>query len=227
MDSIVVFGNNFKIIRLAHGLTMNDMAALLGFKQTGAISLIESGKRQTSMDVLRYITVLFSVSLDWLLGYNSNVYNIEFMNKKENMIFHVPVGKGKCFIDIAPDVYKNASTRENVYTIKERANILFLVYYIDSLIGKSPELQLDDTNLNPIESITKKGMEFFEGLRNINKKHYKTTEAEYEYAYNSLAELLNPDIRTYIDDNNELKHIEKEMCLFDIEKQIYDLTRTY
>lgn len=218
-----VFAQNFKIIRKAHGLTMNDIAILLGFKQTGAISLIESGKRQTSIDVIRYITVLFSVSLDWLLGYSSKIYNCELINKKEDMIFNVAIGKGRYFMDIAPAVYKITSTRENVYTVKERANILFLVYYIDFLIGRSPELQRDDTNLNPIESIAKKGIEFFEGLQNINKKHFKTSEKEYEYAFNSLTERLNPDIRTYEDENNEFKHVENEMCLFDIEKEVQSL----
>ena len=195
------------------------------------VKMINSSKKPIHEDIIDVSGVENDISIEVALqyneGYNSNIYNIELMNRKEDMIFHVPIGKGRCFLDIAPDVYKNASTRENVYTIKERANILFLVYYIDSLIGKSPELQLDDSNLNPIDSITKRGMEFFEGLRNINEKHFKTTETEYEYAYSSLTELLNPDIRTYINENNELKHIEKEMCLFDIEKQICDLTRTY
>lgn len=215
-----VFAQNFKIIRIAHGLTMNDMALLLGFKQNSAIAQIEKGKRGTSIDILVGITSLFSVSLDWLLGFNNNIYNKELIERHELLIFSVPIGRGHLFFELVPEEYKDANKREEFYNIKERANIIYLVYYANFLSRIAPELQL---NQDDSKSLIIKGYQFFESLQNINKKHFKTSEKEYEYAFNSLTERLNPDIRTYVDENNEFKHVENEMCLFDIEKEVQSL----
>lgn len=219
-----VFAENFKVIRLAHGLTMNDMALLLGFKQNSAIAQIEKGKRGTSIDILVGITSLFCVSLDWLLGFNNNIYNIALIERQELLIFSVPIGRGHLFFELVPEEYKDANKRAKFYNIKERANIIYLVYYANFLSRIAPELQLSQEDS---KSFIIKGYQFFESLRNINRRQFKTRESEYEFVITSLNELLNSPEHFIENDNNERIPSGKDLCMFDIEKQIQNLNRTY
>jgi transcriptional regulator with XRE-family HTH domain len=61
------FGEKLRTLRTRHGLTLRDLAAELGYTNYGHISLIETGKRAPTAELVLKVSLHFGVSADVLL----------------------------------------------------------------------------------------------------------------------------------------------------------------
>lgn len=60
------FGEKLRALRMRHGLTIRELAEILGFHNT-YINKIETGKRSPSAKMILKVTQLFNVSADQLI----------------------------------------------------------------------------------------------------------------------------------------------------------------
>ena len=67
---MVDFGNTLKALRLREDMTQAQLAQKLGLTKS-VISAYETGLRLPSYDVLIYVSKIFKVSTDYLLGVES------------------------------------------------------------------------------------------------------------------------------------------------------------
>lgn len=66
-----IFKNNLKMLRLEKGLGQAELAQELGLSK-GIISLWENGLREPNMSSLIVIAKFFNVSIDYLVGIDSD-----------------------------------------------------------------------------------------------------------------------------------------------------------
>ena len=61
------FGEKLRVLRKRRGLTIRQLAPLLGFPSHSYISEIETGKKKPSLELVIKIARLFDVSVDQLV----------------------------------------------------------------------------------------------------------------------------------------------------------------
>lgn len=74
---IMTLGERIKQQREAKGITQLELARKIGYNTTGAISLIESGKRDLSLDKVCEIAKALDVTPHWLLGWADSPLEIK------------------------------------------------------------------------------------------------------------------------------------------------------
>ena len=67
MFSKEIFSERLKALRAGKGIRQSELAALIGVRNT-AVSMMESGSRSPSVEVLIALADYFNVSLDYLVG---------------------------------------------------------------------------------------------------------------------------------------------------------------
>lgn len=67
MFSKEIFSERLKALRAEKGVRQSELAALIGVRNT-AVSMMESGSRSPSVEVLCALADYFDVSLDYLVG---------------------------------------------------------------------------------------------------------------------------------------------------------------
>lgn len=67
MFSKEIFSERLKTLRAEKGVRQSELAALIGVRNT-AVSMMESGSRSPSVEVLCALADYFDVSLDYLVG---------------------------------------------------------------------------------------------------------------------------------------------------------------
>lgn len=70
-------GDRIRQQREAKGMTQLELARKIGYTTTGAISLIESGKRDISIDKVREIATALDVTPHWLMGWADSPLEIK------------------------------------------------------------------------------------------------------------------------------------------------------
>ena len=70
-------GDRIRQQREAKGITQLELARRIGYTTTGAISLIESGKRDISIDKVREIAKALDVTPHWLMGWADDPFQIK------------------------------------------------------------------------------------------------------------------------------------------------------
>lgn len=70
-------GDRIRQQREAKGITQLELARRIGYTTTGAISLIESGKRDLSLDKVREIAKALDVTPHWLMGWSDSPLEIK------------------------------------------------------------------------------------------------------------------------------------------------------
>lgn len=73
----MTLGEKIRQQREAKGMTQLELAQKIGYTTTGAISLIESGKRDISIDKVREIAKALDVTPHWLMGWSDNPLTIK------------------------------------------------------------------------------------------------------------------------------------------------------
>ncbi len=64
--------NRIRELRKAHGLTMKELGKQIGLAES-TVSLYERNLHEPDLDTLRSLSAIFSVSVDYLLGYDDVV----------------------------------------------------------------------------------------------------------------------------------------------------------
>lgn len=65
--SIKGFGEKLRILRQHKGLTLQELATVLGYKAHGHLSELEAGKKTPTVDFVLLVSRYFDVSTDELL----------------------------------------------------------------------------------------------------------------------------------------------------------------
>lgn len=73
----MTLGEKIRQQREAKGMTQLELAQKIGYTTTGAISLIESGKRDISIDKVREIAKALDVTPHWLMGWSDSPLEIK------------------------------------------------------------------------------------------------------------------------------------------------------
>lgn len=139
-----VFGARVKLLRSAYRVSTTRLATLLGFKAKATITLIEKGKCGMSVDSLGNITELFGIELSFLSGYSSVPYTENTMPYFEEFIDGFELSRGYKFSDFAPEYYLDKELRKKVFSLEDRANMVFLLHYYEYMVNRFPELKEDD-----------------------------------------------------------------------------------
>lgn len=139
-----IFGDRVKILRSAYRVSTTRLATLLGFKAKATITLIEKGKCGMSVDSLGNITELFGIELSFLSGYSIVPYTENTMPYFEEFIDGFELSRGYKFSDFAPEYYLDKELRKKVFSLEDRANMVFLLHYYLYLVTRFPELKEDD-----------------------------------------------------------------------------------
>ncbi|HEU4324994.1 MAG TPA: helix-turn-helix transcriptional regulator [Roseiflexaceae bacterium] len=61
------FGEKLRKLRLAHGLTQEELAEQLGFSAHNIIGMMENGKRNPTIELLLKLMPMFNVTADQLI----------------------------------------------------------------------------------------------------------------------------------------------------------------
>lgn len=143
MDNTLLQDNSFaqkiKYLRKKYELSMSELAYILKFKNKTSIGNIEKNIIYPSFEKLIDIANLFTVSIDWLVGFTKEPYNEVIIEQVEEKIAVISI-TGRCFIDTVPEHYVNKDLRKKTFTLSERAAIIFYIYYIQFLTGQKLEL---------------------------------------------------------------------------------------
>lgn len=180
-----IFSKNCCDLRNAYYLSTTELSCILNLKRHTSIVNIENNKSYPSFELLVDICSLFAVSLDWLMGFISEPYNEEFIEKLENEIAEVIIFGENPFILNTPKIYRNVESRRKYFSLDERANIIFLVHYIQYLIKQNEKLSSKNVVLSYIENFEKK---------NVRIKNY---ENKYHTALAGLGKILIDPMREY------------------------------
>ena len=70
-------GERIRQQREAKGMTQLELAQKIGYTTTGAVSLIESGKRDISLDKVCEIAKALDVTPHWLMGWSASPLTIK------------------------------------------------------------------------------------------------------------------------------------------------------
>lgn len=73
----MTLGEKIRQQREAKGMTQLELAQKIGYTTTGAVSLIESGKRDISIDKVREIAKALDVTPHWLMGWSDSPLEIK------------------------------------------------------------------------------------------------------------------------------------------------------
>jgi len=82
-------GSRLKEIRLQHGLTQKALAKRIN-KSISAVSSYESNAQMPPLDVLISIASVYSVSLDYLVGFSRDpIYSAKRLNPEQNELIEL------------------------------------------------------------------------------------------------------------------------------------------
>lgn len=192
MPDLSIIGQRFKLVRAAHGLSMQDMANLLSVKSKATIFRIEGNKTLLSIELLHRFSKIFSVSYDWIFGISDNPYVESYIFENECAlisiinIINAKLTSCELLVNI-PSEYLDNNLRVTHYSLPVRANIIFLLYYflisfLDNLITLNL-IQKDIVNL-----IKEKGfLEFDNSIFNDHFLKFQSNQESLKFLIHLLA----------------------------------------
>lgn len=138
-----IFGARVKLLRSAYRVSTFRLASLLGLKANGNISMIEKAQCGTSVFTENNFANLFAVELGFLFGHSSVLYTENTMPYFEEFIDGFELSRGYKFSDFAPEYYLDKEVRKKVFSLEDRANMVFLLHYYLYLVTRFSELKED------------------------------------------------------------------------------------
>lgn len=123
--------NNFKLLRISHNLSAENLAVILGLKRSSSVFNIETGRAFPSYEVLERYANLFAVSVDWLMNRSSVMYTKDSLLFAEKNALEIlqSYEVGKDYVASFPSFYLDSNEREECYSCAVRANIVFILSY--------------------------------------------------------------------------------------------------
>lgn len=193
----------FSILRPAHRISTSTLATLLGLKAKANITLIEKAQCNVSSDTIFNITELFAIESTWLFRQSKIPYTENTMPLFEQLIRDFPINKNLRFIQYAPDYYSDYQKRVKFFSLQDRANIVFLVRYYNTLTTLHPYLLNDNSTITGQLSILVGKIR--EKVENGNFSfRFKDPDKEFEYVKQALAFILYNPERIAKTQNNEI-----------------------
>lgn len=126
--SFCIFSKNISVIRKTYKFTLIEFASLINMKSKGSLSMLENAKNPPSFDTLLYISDVFCVSLDWLVGYSCVPYTEYSVTNAEDKFFKILFQlEEKHFFILTLGDYLNPEYRASNFSLAVRANILVLL----------------------------------------------------------------------------------------------------
>lgn len=139
-----ILGARVKMLRSAYRVSTFRLASLLGLKANGNITMIEKAQCGASVVTQNNIANLFAVELSFIYGYSNVPYTENTMPYFEEFIEGFELSRGYKFSDFAPEYYLDKELRKKVFSLEDRANMVFLLHYYEYLVTRFPELKEDD-----------------------------------------------------------------------------------
>lgn len=122
------FSKNISVIRKTYKFTLIEFASLINMKSKGSLSMLENAKNPPSFETLLYVSDVFCVSLDWLVGYSCVPYTEDSVTKAEDKFFKNLFQLGNNhFIILTLGDYLSPEYRASNFSLSVRANILVLL----------------------------------------------------------------------------------------------------
>lgn len=193
MTRLKDFALRFSILRSAYKISTRALADILGIKTNGNITMVEKGQCFFSFDVYYKVSELFAVEDSWLLRHGDIPYTENTMPRYEQLIRDIPIANDRRFIQYAPEYYSNYDKRISFFSLQDRANIVFLVYYYNYLTTQYPYLLQDTSTLEGYMKLAWHKIRERVETRSSSFK-FQNTLKEFEYVKQSLDFILyNPD----------------------------------
>lgn len=138
MQNIFIFSARLKHIRESYKIASKELAFAINVSNKASVSKWEKGNNWPQIDMLLNMSKFFGVTLDWLTGNADSPLSDSLLSKLEaSMIACDQSGAGvfefyngdsndKYTISL-PDKYALDSSRKSLYSLEERATIVF--YY--------------------------------------------------------------------------------------------------
>ena len=90
---MVEFGNRLRQLRKARNLTQQQLATLIGVKNS-VISFYEVGERMPSPDVLRKLACALHITTDYLLGIErSAVQDVTGLDEQDRLVVQMVISR--------------------------------------------------------------------------------------------------------------------------------------
>lgn len=144
MDKTLLQDNSFaqkiKYLRTKYVLSMSELALILNFKNKSTIAQLEATKIFPSYETLMNVANVFAVKIDWLVGRSPEPYDEKMILYLESQIMDINIDPDFKFKTIIPIEYSDLEKRTALYSLSNRANIVFLVNYIQFLRIKKQSL---------------------------------------------------------------------------------------
>lgn len=125
MQNNLLISSRIKQLRISHKLGIAQLADIMG-KTASAISQIESGKINISLEFIITIANFFAVSLDWLIGHSDEPYSIPVIEQQEKAIIDlehsINLNQNTNLIYFKAVMYC-CRTKSSYYPIKEKFSI--------------------------------------------------------------------------------------------------------
>lgn len=195
------FQHRFKALRVSHKLSMSNLSFLLNFKHSNSILMLEAGTAKPTIDTIFECKGLFAINPGWLLGESTELYIEDELVKLEKEVIDMLNPRTYRFNIQLPDHYLNDNSRKQLFTLAERANILFCINVLRYL-NKDYLDPLDNENMMFI-------IEKNELPADYNVNHIYTQQE-----YNNIKELIT--FSSKINLISESSRISRPFKLFEL-----------
>lgn len=133
-----IFSSRLKTLRIAHNLTIKELSRYCNC--IGRISLTsttlsywENNKRTPVIDSLFFLSSIYAISIDWLIGRTDIPYAENVILNLEPKTFPVTINVHDVEVKLPiefPEEYIDYNLRKLNYDLPTRANIVFITYVI-------------------------------------------------------------------------------------------------
>jgi transcriptional regulator with XRE-family HTH domain len=125
------FEQQITLLRIAHGLSIVEMTKLCHLRNKISIIQFEHGRTHPLYATWRQIGRVFGVSMDWMAGLDGEPYRETVLEKYESLLPQLDICS---YIRLMPE-YENLNQRKKNYSLPIRANMVFLLHYLDNVRG--------------------------------------------------------------------------------------------
>lgn len=167
-----IFSSRLKNLRIAHNLTMKELSRYCNcidriLLSPTTLSYWENNKRTPIIDSLFFLSNIYAISIDWLIGRSDIPYTENIIFNLEPKTFPVNINVHDLNIKLPidfPKEYMDYDLRKSNYDLSTRANIIFIIYAISyewERFVKDRIYEFSDKNKSTIEKHALKLWNYF------------------------------------------------------------------
>ncbi|WP_278341609.1 helix-turn-helix domain-containing protein [Acidaminococcus fermentans] len=128
MSTDTCFAARFTLLKETYPLSYAQLASVFGISAKSAVNEWASAKKWPNGTMLKLISNVFGVSLDWMLGNINTPYREDLTLRLEENIalpFYKKALSTVGGLSILPTEYEKADLRGEYYSLGQRANLIF------------------------------------------------------------------------------------------------------